>query len=106
MNLEIINEPLQFNIYGYSGIATNKDFTGTAFPLMDKMWKTVKSNSLKNKGLNIWVYDQDQKVFAGVELYEIPNPDTGLEQKSISLLRYAWYKHIGPYNLIRQAGQN
>lgn len=106
MNLEIINEPLRLDIYGFSAIAINKDFSRTAFRLMDKMWKTVKSNNLKNKGLNIWIYEPDEKVFAGVELIEISNQDTGLEQKSITLLQYAYYKHIGPYNLIKQAGQN
>ena len=106
MNLEIFNEPLRLDIYGFSGIAINKDYAGTAFKLMDKMWQTVKSNNFKNKGLNIWVYEQDQRVFAGVELNDIPNPGTGLEQKSITLLNYACYKHIGSYNLIRQAGQN
>jgi predicted transcriptional regulator YdeE len=106
MNLEIINKPFRLDIYGFSGIAINKDYAGTAFRLMDKMWQTIKSNNLKNKGLNIWVYEQDQRVFAGVELNDIPNPDTGLEQKSITLLKYAYYKHIGPYNLIKQAGQN
>jgi len=70
------------------------------------MWKTVKSNNLKNKGLNIWVYEQDEKVFAGVELNDIPDQDTGLEQKTITLSKYAYHKHIGPYNLIKQAGQN
>ncbi len=70
------------------------------------MWQTVKSNNLKNKGLNIWVYEQDQRVFAGVELNGILNQDTGLEQKSITLIKYAYYKHIGPYNLIKQAGLN
>jgi effector-binding domain-containing protein len=106
MNLEIINEPLRLDIYGFSGIAVNKDYAGTAFKLMDKMWQIVKSNNLKNKGLNIWVYEQDHSVFAGVELNDIPNQDTGLEQKAITLLKYARYKHIGSYNLIKQAGQN
>ena len=106
MNLEIINEPLRLDIYGFSGIAINKDYSGTAFKLMERMWQTVKSNNLKNKGLNIWVYEQDQNVFAGVELIDIPNQDTGLEQKRITLPRYAYYKHIGPYNLIKQAGEN
>ena len=106
MNLQIINEPLRLDIHGFSGVAINKDYAGTAFKLMDKMWQTVRSNNLKNKGLNVWVYDQDQKVFAGVELHDIPTHDSGLEHKSITLLKYAYYKHIGPYNLIRQAGQN
>ena len=106
MNVEIIGKNLRLNIYGFSGIAINKDYAGTAFRLMDRMWQTVKSNNLKNKGLNIWVYEQNESVFAGVELNDIPNQDTGLEQKSITLLKYAYYKHIGPYNLIKQAGQN
>ncbi len=106
MNLEIITEPLSLHIYGFSGIALNKDYTGTAFRLMDKMWKLVKSNDLKNKGSNIWIYESDEKVFAGVELYDTPETDSGLEQKTISLLKYAYYKHIGPYQMIKQAGQN
>jgi predicted transcriptional regulator YdeE len=106
MNLEIINKPLELSIYGFSGIAMNRDYAGTAFKLMDKMWQTVKSNALKHKGLNIWVYEQNDNVFAGVELYDNPNHDTGLQQKNITLVRYAWYKHVGPYHLLKQTGQN
>jgi predicted transcriptional regulator YdeE len=73
---------------------------------MDKMWQIVKTNQLKNKGLNIWVYEKEQHIFAGVELEEIPKVETGLEQKQITLLKYAYYKHIGPYHLIKQAGKN
>jgi len=106
MNVEIINEPFSITIYGYSGVAINKDYAGTAFKLMDKMWQTVKSNSLKNKGINIWVYEPDEKVFAGVELDDAHKQNTGLEQKNVHLEKYAYYKHTGPYNLIKQAGQN
>ncbi len=106
MNVEIINEPLKLNVYGFSGVAKNKDYAGTAFRLMDKMWQAVKSNDLKNKGLNIWVYESNEIVFSGVELNDTPNENTGLEQKSIMINKYAYYKHIGSYNLIRQAGQN
>ena len=105
MNVEIIEKPLSLSLYGFSGIAMNKDYAGTAFKLMDRMWKTVKSNNLKNKGLNIWVYEENESVFAGVELDNIPNQ--GMDgTKSITLLKYAYYKHIGPYHLIKQAGQN
>lgn len=55
MNPEIITEPLNLQIYGFSGVAVNKDYTGTAFRIMDKMWQVVKSHTLQNKGLNIWV---------------------------------------------------
>jgi hypothetical protein len=106
MNVEIINKSLKLDIFGFSGVAVNKDYTGTAFKLMDKMWKVVKSDGLKHKGLNIWVYEPNDKVFAGVELDETHNIDSMLEEKSITLTKYAYYKHIGPYNLIKQAGQN
>jgi effector-binding domain-containing protein len=106
MNVEIIDQTLELNIYGFSGAALGKDYAGTAFKLMDRMWQVVKSNGLKNKGQNIWVYEPNEKVFAGVELEYIHGNNTGLEQKSISLVKYAYYKHVGPYSLIKQSGQN
>jgi effector-binding domain-containing protein len=105
MNIEIITKNLRFELYGFSGTAVNKDYAGTAFKLMDKMWHTIKSKSLKNKGLNIWVYEPNEMVFAGVELDPAPMQDTGMEIKNINLIKYAHYKHIGPYHLIKQAGQ-
>ncbi len=106
MNLEIIDKRLSLDIYGFSGTAMNKDYSGTAFRLMDRMWQIVRSNGLKNKGLNIWVYEQNEKVFAGVELEGSPTQIMDLEQKTVTLIKYAYHKHIGPYNLIKQAGQN
>jgi effector-binding domain-containing protein len=105
MDIEIITKALEFDVYGFSGIVSNGDFGGTAFKLMDKMWQIVKSNSLGNKGKNIWIYEQGNIVFAGVELEGIPKPDIILEHKSLSFTKYAYYKHIGPYNLIKQVGQ-
>jgi effector-binding domain-containing protein len=105
MKLEIIEKPLRLDIYGFPGTAIGKDYAGTAFKLMDKMWKVVKSKNLINKGLNIWVYESNEMVFAGVELDTSPNDDTGLEHKSITLNKYAYYKHVGPYSRIKQAGQ-
>ena len=106
MNVEIITEPLHLNIHGFSAIAVNKDYAATAFKLSGKIWHIVKSKDLKNKGQNIWVYEQGESVFTGLELNDISNEDTGLEQKSITLSKYAYYKHIGPYHLIKSAGQN
>ena len=103
--MEIINEPRQIEIYGYSEQAVNKDYKGIAFKLMDKMWQIVKQNGLPNKGINIWVYDGNDEVFAGVELLSPPvNHNTDLEFKSITLNKYAYYKHIGGYHLIPKAG--
>ena len=106
MKVEIINKKFTIDIYGYSGLAVNKDYAGTAFKLMDKMWHAVKMEELKNKGINIWVYEINEKVFAGVELYESPNQNKGLEHKVVGLQNYAYYKHFGAYNLLKQVGQN
>ena len=106
MKVEIINKNFTLNIHGLSETAVNKDYAGAAFKLMDKMWQTVRSNNLKNNGRNIWVYEQNEKVFAGVELSDIPGHNIGLEQKNITLTNYAYYKHIGSYHLIKQVGQN
>ncbi|MGC4099796.1 GyrI-like domain-containing protein [Ferruginibacter sp.] len=106
MNIEIITEPLQLNIYGFSGIAVNNEYAKTAFSLMDRMWKIVKTNNLKNKGMNIWVYEPGNSVFAGVELIDKAGSEMGLERKDITLSKYAYYKHIGPYHLIKQSGQS
>lgn len=106
MTLEIITKELQIEIYGLSGTAVNKDYAGTAFQLSGQVWKTVKENGLKNKGKNIWVYEADHHVFTGVELEQIPDRTTGLEQKIIVLKKYAYYRHIGPYSLIKQVGQS
>src|SRR4051812_20273267 len=100
-----INEDLKLDIYGFSGFAQNKDYVRTAFQLSDAMWHVVKGNGLNHKGKNIWVYESNEKVFAGVELNDLPAPNTELEQKSIHLLKYAYYKHVGPYHLIKQSGQ-
>ena len=105
MSIEIIDKPLVLDIHGFSGIAVNKDYVGTAFKLMDKMWQTVKSNNIKNRGLNIWVYEPNESVFAGVELMDTVQPGVGLEQKKVTLPKYAYYKHVGPYHLIKQVGQ-
>ena len=94
------------NISGFSGVAANKNYAKTAFALMDKMWPVVKSKGLKHKGLNIWVYEPNESVFAGVELDDPSITDTGLEQKVILLTKYAYYKHVGPYSQLKQAGNN
>ena len=104
MNIEIINKPFRLDIHGFSEVVNNEDYTGTAFKLMDKMWQIVKVNELKNKGLNIWVYEQNSRVFAGVELEVPPHKDSGLEERNINLTKYAYYKHIGSYVLLKQVG--
>jgi len=107
MNIEIITKSFQLDIYGFEDVATNKDYVGTAFKLSGKMWEIVKGNRLKNKGMNIWVYDTGDKIFAGVELENPTDSDNhGLQKREINLKKYAYYKHVGPYSLIKKAGQD
>lgn len=104
MTIEFITTELNLNISGFSGVAANKNYAGTAFALMDKIWPVIKSKGLKHQGLNIWVYEPGDQVFAGVELEDPAAADTGLEHKILSLQKYAYYKHIGPYSLLKQTG--
>ena len=104
MNLEIRNN-LSLNIHGFSGTAIGKDHVATGFKLMNMTWHVVKSNNLQNKGTNIWAYGPDEKVFAGVELESSPPQHAGLELKRIVLKKYAYYKHVGSYSLIKETGQ-
>jgi len=104
MNVEIIYQPFYLTVYGFGGVVQNNDYVGTAFKLMDKMWQVVRAEGLKHKGLNIWVYEPGKQVFAGVEIEGEPAGGTALQQKTVSLSKYARCKHIGPYSLIKQAG--
>ena len=68
MNIEIITGKLRKEICGFGGTAINKDYVGAAFKLSGRMWEIVKANEIKNKGKNVWVYEANDSVFAGVEL--------------------------------------
>jgi effector-binding domain-containing protein len=105
MEIQIIAQPFQLDIYGFGAFATNKDYVGTAFKLSGKMWDVIKNNSIKNKGKNIWVYETADKGFAGVELDNPYDNNYELEKKAINIEKYAYYQHIGSYKLIKQAGQ-
>jgi effector-binding domain-containing protein len=104
--LEIINQPFNVTLYGFSGKVLNKDYAGTGRPLMDALWKEVKSKEIKNKGINYWVYEKDEMLFCGVELDQEPPADTKLELKKINLAKYAYWKHTGPYTKLKEAYSN
>jgi effector-binding domain-containing protein len=108
VDIQISTENLQLDIYGFGGIAMNKDYAGTAFKLSGKVWEVIKANDIKSKGKNIWIYETGERVFAGVELEDDTtyNNKLGLEKNAINIERYAYFKHIGPYNLIKKTAQN
>ena len=104
MHIEICKD-FRLIVYGLAGIATGNRYADTAFSLSGKMWEIVKSNSLKNKGKNIWIYEDQHSVFAGVELENDAQPVNDLERKEVNIPSYAYFKHIGPYRLISQTGE-
>jgi len=95
-----IRENFHIEVYGISGVAENKEWGKTGMALMDRMWKEVKTRQFPNKGLNVWVYEPGDRLFAGVELTAAPPADTVLERKEISILKYVHYVHIGTYHTI------
>ena len=106
MPLEIINKPFAVTLYGFSEKVLNKDYAATGSPLMDAMWKEIKSKGIKNKGINYWVYDKGDILFTGVELEQDISEVSTLELKKIDLTNYAYWKHIGPYSELKEAYSN
>lgn len=90
-------------LYGFSGIAVGDNWAATGKQLMDRLWNELRSRQLPNKGVNVWVYEAGSSLFTGVELVEPPPAQCLLEEKIVSLPRYAHYKHIGPYDAIRSS---
>jgi effector-binding domain-containing protein len=105
MPTQLIHQPLTIYVYGFGGTASQGNWVPTLFKLMDRLWQTVRQHNLQSKGKNIWIYETDNVVFAGVEMVETPPSTTALEYKTVTLPQYAYHKHIGPYSAISQAGQ-
>ena len=104
MQIEIIDNEFNVVICGFVGTAINRNWGKTGFMLMDKLWQQLKITPLKNKGKNIWVYEENNAMFAGVEPIEAPPGGTPLEVKEIKLPKYIYCKHIGPYSKIGETG--
>lgn len=100
-----IRENFHIELYGVSGVAENKDWGKTGMGLMNTMWQEVKTRQFPNKGINVWVYEPGKKMFTGVELTAAPPADTILEKKVITLPKYIWALHIGPYDRISDTFQ-
>jgi len=106
MQLKIITSPLALDLYGFSGAVINHNYGETGFKLMNRMWTVVKGMNLKNRGTNVWVYEPNMAMFAGVELESAPPRESLLENKKVELTHYAWWKHIGPYDQLKQVNAN
>ena len=98
MEIQILSDPLHFDLYGLGSEVANFDYAGTGRKLMDDMWNAIRSGKLEYKGINFWVYDSATKMFVSVELEGGDTNHGPLEHKSVSLDKYVYYKHVGPYD--------
>jgi hypothetical protein len=95
-----IRENLKFRLYGLSGVVRDYKYGETGVALMNKMGDIIEENNLPSKGINVWVYDSRSMMFTGVEMRSGPANTFGLEVKDVVFKKYAWYKHVGPYELL------
>jgi GyrI-like small molecule binding domain len=104
MNIEIIDNPMQFHLHGISGIVENERYAEVGLGLMNEMWRVVKGAKIPTTGINHWLYLPDNKMFVGVELrgaQQSPLPDQ-LEPLEFELQRYMKHLHVGPYQALPQ----
>jgi hypothetical protein len=103
MNIEIIEEPIRFHLYGIGGVVENERYGEVGFRLMNEMWQKVKGAKIPTTGINHWVYLPDGRMFVGVELRspQLPTPDL-LESLEFELPRYMRHVHVGPYQALPQ----
>jgi predicted transcriptional regulator YdeE len=108
MDIEIIDEPIRFRLHGLSSSVENNNYGEVGCRLMDEMWRIVKGATLKNTGINHWVYFADDRMFVGVEITEPPQAaiPRQLETCECELPRYAKHVHIGPYHELPQKWQS
>lgn len=97
MNLEIRSQPLSRTLYGLAGAVRDRCYGEVGTRLMDALWKDVEAEGLPHKGINHWIYDDEDSLFVGVELEAAPGAETALECKEVELPRYAYWKHVGSY---------
>lgn len=102
MQIEISDQPIQFQLHGFSGIVENNRFGEVGLRLMNEMWQVVKSENTATTGINHWVYLPDGKMFVGVELRGVPPSANSLEPLEFQLKRYLRHVHIGPYQALPQ----
>jgi effector-binding domain-containing protein len=104
MEIEIIDEPIQFRLHGKWSVVENQCYGEVGLRLMNEMWKTVKDANVQTTGINHWVYLADDRMFVGVEVKNAQQatiPDE-LEPFEFELRRYLKHVHIGPYQALSQ----
>lgn len=100
MEIEIIDEPIRFTLYGLSSNVEKRRYGEVGLRLMNEMWRIVKEAKLVTTGINHWVYFADDRMFVGVEVRnaEQSSLPEQLGPCEFELKRYSKHVHIGPYH--------
>ncbi len=67
------------------------------------VWEAVRRDQIATMGINHVFYGEQDEVFCGLEFKGEPSAVPGLELRRIELARYAYYRHVGPYEQIPAA---
>jgi effector-binding domain-containing protein len=104
MNLEIRDLPFERKLFGCARAVSEGQKPGEVmFAAMDEMWAIVRQHSLSTDGINHIVYTGSRQVFAGVEIQSPISADWGLAEMNLKIPRYAYYRHVGAYDLLGEA---
>jgi hypothetical protein len=104
MEVEIIESPIRFHLYGVGGVVEGEWYGEVGLRLMNEMWQAVKGARVPTTGINHWVCLRGDRMFVGVELrspHQGPMPDA-LEPLEVELPRYLNHVHVGPYQALPQ----
>lgn len=107
MEIEIIEQPIQFHLFGLSSVVGEQSYGEVGCRLMNEVWHTVHQAQLKTTGINHWVYFSDDRMLVGVVVLDAEQSriPAELEECELELLRYSKHIHIGPYNQLPEKWQ-
>jgi predicted transcriptional regulator YdeE len=99
MPLDVRDAPFQKSLYGVSKpVPTGQKPGQVMFAAMDSLWGILRAHAIPNAGINHILYNGAASVFAGVELESPPDLSLGLQHIDVQIPRYAYYRHVGPYD--------
>lgn len=99
-NVDIRTEPIEFNLHGVSGDVPDRNYGKAGFKLMEGLWPVIKEKDIKTTGINYWFYNGATRLSTCVEL--VDESDL-FEHVPVRFEKYAYYKHIGPYERLGES---
>jgi len=99
MQIKVIDIPWMKKLYGLSSIHDpNRSVGDEIKALLEPVWEIVRKHQISTTGINHVVYGVNGKYFCGVECPSLSQELQGLTSMRVTLGRYVYYKHIGPYS--------